>query len=247
MSFYSALPSLQAANGPLYHQFQALLMAAIEDGRLKHNDALPPERDLAVHYNVSRLTVRKGLAELEKQGLVVRRRGAGTFISLHDTDVSTPERRRDNTLVPEGEGHSVWLQQTVECVVPDEAMIFGVPLGTEVARLKRLRHHDGAPVALERSVVLRDCLPAEPIEGGLYAAMQKSPSRPARALQRLRAVAMPAEAATLLNVAEGSPALYMERRSFLRDGRAAELTCAWYRGDRSDLVSEINGSGPSFS
>ena len=247
MSFYSALPALQASNGPLYLQFQTLLRAAIADGRLKHNDALPPERDLALHYNVSRLTVRKGLADLEQEGLVVRRRGAGTFISLHEVDVRPQDRRHDNMLVPEGEGHSVWLQQTVECVVPDEAMIFGVPLGTEVARLHRLRHHDGAAVGLERSVVLRNCLPPEPIEGGLYAAMQTSAFRPARALQRLRAVAMPADAAALLDVPEGSPALYMERRSFLRDGRAAELTRAWYRGDRSDLVSEITGSGPAFS
>jgi GntR family transcriptional regulator len=48
------------------------------------------------------------------------------------------------------------------------------------------------------------------------------------------------ELATLLGVAPGAPALYIERRGFLDDGRVIEATQSWYRGDAYDFVAELN-------
>ena len=48
--------------------------------RFNHNDRLPPERVLADRFGVSRGELRKGLAELEKDGLIWRHVGRGTFI-----------------------------------------------------------------------------------------------------------------------------------------------------------------------
>ena len=63
--------------------------------------------------------------------------------------------------------------------------------------------------------------------------------RPYRALQRLRAELFSAEMAELLNLGANSVALYMERRSYLRDGRAVEFTRSFYRGDSYDFVTEL--------
>jgi GntR family transcriptional repressor for pyruvate dehydrogenase complex len=54
----------------------------IHGQRLKANDRLPPERDLAEQFGVSRNSVRQGLRSLEEQGLLVIRKGAtgGAFI-----------------------------------------------------------------------------------------------------------------------------------------------------------------------
>lgn len=58
-------------------QFHAL----IRQGKLKHGDRLPSERDLAEQFKVSRSSVREAIRSLELQGLVVSKRGSGTFIN----------------------------------------------------------------------------------------------------------------------------------------------------------------------
>ena len=64
--------------------------------------------------------------------------------------------------------------------------------------------------------------------------------RPARALQRLRAIAFDAEQARLMQLPEGSPGLFIERRTFLDDGRVVEFTRSFYRGDAYDFVAELH-------
>ena len=60
-----------------------------------------------------------------------------------------------------------------------------------------------------------------------------------RALQRLRAVLFTSEQAELLKVAPRGPGLLIERRGFLKDGRAVEVTQSYYRGDAYDFVAEL--------
>src|ERR1700749_1554215 len=65
---------------PLYQQLQRALRQAIETRLLSPEDALPPERDLATDFNVSRITVRKAIDGLVNEGMLVRRQGSGTFV-----------------------------------------------------------------------------------------------------------------------------------------------------------------------
>src|SRR5690606_28470240 len=67
--------------GPLYLKLRQTLEDAITSGKLNYGDALPAERDLADHANVSRVTVRKAVDDLVKDGLLVRRHGSGTFVA----------------------------------------------------------------------------------------------------------------------------------------------------------------------
>jgi GntR family transcriptional regulator len=98
-------------------------------------------------------------------------------------------------------------------------------------------------MALEYSTVPGFCLPTkEAVETSLYEALDKHGYRPVRALQRLRAVLFTSEQADLLAVAEGAPGLLIERRGFLRDGRAVEFTQSYYRGDAYDFVAELSDS-----
>jgi GntR family transcriptional regulator len=65
---------------PLYFQLYNLLKSCIVNGTLPHGARLPAEKDLSREFGVSRITVRRSLDELAKEGLVTRHRGRGTHV-----------------------------------------------------------------------------------------------------------------------------------------------------------------------
>jgi DNA-binding LacI/PurR family transcriptional regulator len=72
--------SLKPTSGlPLYQQIHARLQQRILGGEWAYGAMLPSEHELGVEYDISRGTVRQVLAELEKEGLIRRERGRGTF------------------------------------------------------------------------------------------------------------------------------------------------------------------------
>ncbi|HEY2033543.1 MAG TPA: GntR family transcriptional regulator, partial [Rhizomicrobium sp.] len=108
-------------------------------------------------------------------------------------------------------------------------------------RFHRLRFADASPMALEYCTIQAFCLPSvDTVASSLYAALEKAGYRPARALQRLRAVLFTREQAELLGAQEGDAGLLVERRGFLPDGRAIEFSQSLYRGDTYDFVAELS-------
>ena len=244
-SFSDVIGSLEdQGRAPLYQQLQRALRDAITENRLAADEALPPERDLAEEFGVSRITVRKALDALVSEGLLTRRQGAGTFVAARVEKSFSKLSSFTEDMISRGRRpESVWLSRSAGAVTPEESLTLGLSPGAVVYRFSRIRYADGAPMALEYSTVPGFCLPAETAVGeSLYDALDKHGARPARALQRLRAVLFTAERARLLSVPDGSPGLLIERRGFLRDGRAVEFTQSYYRGDAYDFVAELNTS-----
>src|SRR5699024_1212229 len=66
---------------PLYHQLARQMTDAIEDGRLQSGDPFENEVALAQRLGISRPTVRRAIAQMVDQGLLVRRRGLGTTVA----------------------------------------------------------------------------------------------------------------------------------------------------------------------
>ena len=66
---------------PLYHQLKSILEAKIRSQEFKEKERFPSEAELGKQFNVSRITVRQALSELQKAGLVYRERGKGTFVT----------------------------------------------------------------------------------------------------------------------------------------------------------------------
>src|SRR5271165_2350363 len=64
-----------------YQRIQDKIRKVIETGDLRPGDAVPSERELARIHDVSLMTARHALASLEREGVVERRRGVGTFVS----------------------------------------------------------------------------------------------------------------------------------------------------------------------
>ncbi len=71
----------RSAPTPLYYQLKQLLKQLIQKGDLRPGDRLPTEQELCARYSISRAPVRQALAELVREGYVIRRAGAGTFVA----------------------------------------------------------------------------------------------------------------------------------------------------------------------
>ena len=81
-------PLSTAAGGPLYLQIIASLKREISEGRLEAGASLPSFRQLAEDLLVSVITVKRAYEELERDGIIYRRQGLGTFVSTAAGDRS---------------------------------------------------------------------------------------------------------------------------------------------------------------
>lgn len=241
--FVERVGQLKAGDrSPLYRQLERRLHDAIDARVLAPGEALPPERDLAAAYQISRVTVRKAIDALVDARLLTRRRGAGTYVAapIEKNFANLSSFTEDM----EGRGRtasSSWITRTIGVVTPEEALALGLSPGSAVTRLSRVRHADGVSMAIEHSSIPADILPsAEAVGASLYATL--GAARPTRVLQRLRAVMLDPGETALLGIEGPAAGLLIERRGFAANGRAVEFTRSLYRGDGYDIVSELGGS-----
>lgn len=240
---YRRLGRDRHARGPLaYLRLRRALRTVLAQPDVQSGQALPGERDLAQALDVSRVTVRKALAALIAEGLLVQRQGAGTFVARRLVKPvarlsSFSEDLRERGWHP----RSRRLACALGAGTPEETSALDLPVGAPVLRLDRVRYSDDEPLALEHAVVPASVL-GDPAQVGdsLYAALEQCSCRPRHAVQRLRAVTLSARQARWLQVAAGSAALAIERRGLLDDGRVVEFTRSWYRGDRYDFVAQLH-------
>ncbi len=237
--------------GPRYVQLRRRLESGIETGLLPPDSSLPSERDLADLTDLSRVTVRKAIQELVNSGMVEQRQGSGSFVrraeprveqSLSQLTSFTEDMSRRGM-----ETSSTWLERGIFLPSPEETVALGLSAEDQVARIYRLRETGGRPMALERAALPLDVLP-NPLEvtTSLYEVLEASGRRPVRAIQKISAINLAATEAELLDVAEGTAGLSIQRTSYQDNGRVTEFTRSIYRGDAYDFVAELrlsNGRG----
>jgi len=81
-------PISPAADGALYQQIVHRLKREVSEGRLKPGDPLPSFRQFAEDLLVSVITVKRAYEELEREGIIFRRQGLGTFVAQQGHDRS---------------------------------------------------------------------------------------------------------------------------------------------------------------
>ncbi|PCI88430.1 MAG: GntR family transcriptional regulator [Hyphomicrobiales bacterium] len=241
-SIFSGFSLSGDSQTPLYSQLQTLIKKAMALGDFRVDEAIPAEREMAADLGVSRVTVRKAVSGLVEEGLLVQRHGVGTFVKGRMEQPSARLTGFTEEMTKRGMQPGVkWLDRSIGTATPEEAMALNLSPNTEVSRLARIRYGSDEAVAMEYTTVPREFLPFPNIvDLSLYAVLERANYSPYRALQRLRAELFDADMAELLNLKYNSVALYVERRSFLKDGRAVEYTRSYYRGDSYDYVAELH-------
>jgi len=235
---------------PLYAQLRDQLADDISAGRLAPGTRLPSERALSASYGWNRLTVRQALGELEGAGLLVRRRGSGTYVpgQLIQKNLrglaSFSEDMRQRGLIPS----SRVLKQELTLLDDDRARLLGVERHEAVFVLQRLRLADSVPMALETAVV-----PASACLGlvdrtdldtaSLYDILERDYGLwPDYAQEVVEAVNAEPDVASILDVPVGAALLLTRRLTFAKDFGAFEYGTSLYCGDKYSLGLTVRRS-----
>ena len=221
-----------------YQRVQDSLAEEIARGRRSPGSRLPPERALAEHFGVSRVTLRRALGELERIGVVTRRPGGWevTPAAIGEPPnalMSFSEMAASRGLTP---GARV-LDRHVRPATIDEADALGLAPGAPLFELERLRSMDGVPILVDRTRIPLSLAPGldreELLEGSLYGVLeQRYGIRPARAHFTVEAIAADERRAALLGLDPGGPLLRCQQQTEDETGRPIELCEMVYRGDR---------------
>ncbi|MDN3650449.1 GntR family transcriptional regulator [Reinekea marina] len=231
--------------GSLYTQLARSLSQAIHEGMLEDGDFLLPQRDLAEQLGVSRVTLRKAVESLVKEGLLVQRQGAGTMVTrgvkqnIHKNLAvlnSFTEDMQARGMTPT----SSWVSRATLQASPKEAKALNLSPGSMVSRFTRVRYASDTAMAYEiASVPAYIINDANEVGESLYAYLDTKKARPVRALQTMTAINADKSVSESLNIAPNDAVLYIERQGFALNDSPIEFTRSWYRGDIYDFVTEL--------
>jgi GntR family transcriptional regulator len=235
---------------PLYEQLAGALARLIQQGVLPPGTVLPREPDLAVRLGLSRQTVNQALTGLARRGLLIRRRGIGTFVAEPYLEqpldglysfirTLTAQGRRPGTRLL---GSRVTVDEVASPFLTGrtDALVF---------ELTRLRLIDGEPLVFEEVYLPLACgerLPSDRLASEvLYDLLHEVCGlEVTHAEETLRPVVVARTEAALLGVAAGEAAFLVERRAFAGD-HPAELRRSLIRGDRYRFRVHLEGAGLS--
>lgn len=224
---------------PLYHQLKEILKSSIATGVWKANDLIPSENELAFVHDVAVGTVKKALAELAREGLIVRRQGKGTFVARPDFGRSFFRFFRFD------------LSQANEGVVPVSQVLFAGPtqpppraqevlrlsMGEKTLQIKRLRAFNDFPLMYENIYL------PERIFAGLdridishellYPIYDSKFNTPIIwADEFMEPCLATSEVAAHLGISQGDPVIFLERIAYTFEDKPVEFRSSFGRGDR---------------
>src|SRR6478609_3184708 len=124
---------------PAYKRIRGVIWKRIETGQLKPGDVVDSERELARIHQVSLMTARHALTSLEREGIVERRRGAGTFVAppkIHFNKLmSYTEQMASRGLAA---GSRLLCNRFIDDA-PDIAARLALPANSRLLKIERLR------------------------------------------------------------------------------------------------------------
>jgi GntR family transcriptional regulator len=224
---------------PFYYQLadilRSLIEASVEDDNIQ---SLPSENELVDQYQVSRATVRQALALLEREGLIYRAKGKGTYITKHrlryplTTLVPTTEDMQRRGWEPGVVVHSF---EEIEARSPITESLQLAP-ADKVYELCRIRLANGEPVGIQWAF-----LPVKNSPGLIEFDLAQSLTRVMEvhfgivfwsAHEYLRA-RLPTEfEAEKLEIKRNLPVISMERTTFAPEGNPVEFLQSVWRSDK---------------
>jgi len=225
---------------PAYQKIQRAIRQRIETNQLRSGDAVSSERELARIHGVSLMTARHALAGLEREGIVERRRGSGTFVApprIHfNRLMSYTEQMGSRGLTP----NSKVIVAKIIGDEPEVAARLGLPATSRIVKIERVRHTADEPFALETCF-----LPAAEFAGLIDAPLARTSLfatiehdchvELAYADEEVDATVAEGRVAQLLNLRQGAPLLRIRQVIYSTKTKPVIYVIGFYRSERHSL------------
>jgi GntR family transcriptional regulator len=229
---------VQISPVPLYTQIKDILRGRILDGTYTAHEQMPSETEMTRTFKVSRITIRQALGDLQKEGLIFRIHGKGTFVAKPKAFQSL-SRLQGFGEAMSPLGHETFSQLIgMREVQADKAVAarLHVAAGTALTEIRRLRFLNREPISLDVSYLateLGERLAQADLAARDIFLILENDFGLALTHAELKIEAMLADdtLAELLRVPEGSPLLRIERLTFADGERPLDFEYLYYRGD----------------
>jgi len=231
----------------MYHQIYLVLREQIAEGHFDPERPLPSEHELSAYFGVSRVTMRGALDKLEREGMILRQRGRGTFAvagKRREPPGSELSGLFENLI-------SLGLKTTVKVIELDKigaprdvAKMLNLQSGEPVYKAVRVRSYHGEPISHVTTFVPesvgkafgRKELAAKP----MLVLLEESGVKVGEATQTISAKLADAVIAPLLETELGAPLLSVCRLVRDMKGRPVQLLRGLYRADRYQYEMQLS-------
>lgn len=233
---------------PRYHQVYVTLRTWVRDGTYRAGDQIPTEPELCRMFDVSRITIRKAIEALAREGWLVRQQGKGTFVQLSSArpaaSIDLVEARSQiGDLAAATEVRDLVVNE-IEPDVETRAALDLAP-GEPVQRAAHVRVLRGVPLGLITTFVplgiAARVSQAEMTRQPMFELLGQAGITVARADQLIGATLAGVEAARALGVEVGAPLLRLARVVFDAGGKPVERVVALYRADAYQYRMQLRG------
>src|SRR6266567_1279188 len=235
------MPQTHQNGTPAYRKIQGSILKRIEKGELRPGQAVGSERELAKIHGVSLMTARHALAGLEREGMVMRRRGAGTFVAppkIHFNKLmSYTEQMSGRSLAVSSKLLSLGMIDTEQEI----AARLALPATSQLIKVERLRLGADEPFAIETCYLSAEDfagLTEAPLDRvSLFSILEQDYGLEiAHADEEIDATTADPHTAKLLGIPNGAPVLRIRQVIYSTKGKTALYVLGLYRSDRHTLL-----------
>lgn len=226
---------------PVYYQIKQSIKNSIINGEYSPGAKIPSENELADKFKVNRLTVRQAILQLIQEGFLVSKRGRGTFVTTNEDLINSFSLEFSGFMddlfyqISKSTTQSVQMARIAASGLVKEKLGLGED-NAEVIQIKRVRFKEDKSFAYTINYL--------PLEIGLRLSEQNLYKKPliqimeedfkiqfTEAFQTIEATFADQEVAQQLQVASGSPILFVERIMYAKKRKPVEFVQSSYRGD----------------
>jgi len=227
-----------------YEEIAEDIRNRILNGEYNPNEQLPLEKEMCEYYGVSRITIKKAVDELVIQGLVIKRRGSGTFVKALDE-----EGVQELSLAKQFEGFSEAHKDRkvtskiikFEVIHPTEEIATKLKITTDdfVYYVIRTRYADDSPYVIEYTYMPIGLIPGiknDILTSSVYGYIEKNLKLKIKSAHRIIRAILPNELEQeYLEIENNFPILEVEQVGFLDNGQPFEFSTAHHRSDRIEF------------
>jgi GntR family transcriptional regulator len=212
---------------------------------MSDGESLPAERELADRWDVSRMTLRRAMDDLVVEGVIARRRGAGTFLTRPRLSRRLAMTSFTEEMIRRGKVPSTrTLEFKLRKADRAASQRLRVPIGEPIFAFARLRLADDEPMAIESSMIQASLVPgltAPDLESSWYEVLgDRYGIHIERATFNVEPILPDARIASWLGIPTTQPCLRLKIESLDGRGRIVEAGEATFRGDTYSLSAELS-------